>query len=162
MDTALLNVVLRLLGTCLLIVAGTGAGVFACQRKRKVWYQLYTWNRLFFYFQQLLSYQSLTGEEMLMYAREYPEFEGLPLENCGSLEELPLPETLTISCRKEIHSALLQLAMAPRMVACQTLEHIAELFREAAFQKDKEVQAVEKLWPKLGFCAGVLAAILLW
>lgn len=162
MDTTLLNVLLRLLGTCLLVTAGTGAGIFACQRKRKEARQLYIWYRLFFYFRQLLSYQSLTGEEMLMYAKEYPEFEGLQLENCGSLEELPLPEALAASCCKEIHSALLQLAMAPRTVACQTLAHIAQLFHEAAAKKDKEVQAVGKLWPRLGFCAGILAAILLW
>lgn len=162
MDTAQLKVLFRLLGTCFLMAAGTGAGILACQHKRKGWHQLYTWYRLFFYFQQLLGYQSLTGEEMMMYAREYPEFEELQLENCASLEELPLPEMLTAACRKEIRSALFQLAMAPRTVARQTLAHIAELFREAAAQKDREVQAVDKLWPRLGFCAGVLAAILLW
>lgn len=162
MDIAPLTVLLRLLGTGVLMAVGTVGGIQACRQKKQVQHQLYTWYRFFCYLQQILGYYALTGDEMLACAKDYPEFFALGLEHCSTLEQLPLPEVLTAARRREVYSALRQLAMQPRTVACQTLQYVAELFRDAAAEKGDEIQTAEKLWPKLGFCAGTLTAILLW
>lgn len=162
MGTAPLTVLFRLLGTGILIAVGTSGGVQACREKKRAQRELYTWYRLFSYLQQMLGYHALTGDEMLACAKDYPEFLALGLENCSMLEQLPLPEMLAAARRREVYSALCQLAIQPRAVACQTLQYVAELFRDAAAEKGDEVQTAEKLWPKLGFCAGALTAILLW
>ncbi|WP_187118500.1 hypothetical protein [Subdoligranulum variabile] len=162
MDIALLKVLLRFMGTIVLMVAGGGSGVAACAKKKEERQEIYMLSRLFAYMEQLLSYQALTGEELLQHAKIYPQFLRLGIQSCTRLERLPLPETLSLPLCEEIQADLRKLSLAPRETACKTLQHMAALCREAAQQKEKEVQVAEKLWPRLGLCLGALTAILLW
>lgn len=162
MDTALLKVSLHFLGTILLMAAGGGGGIAVCAKKKAERQEIYRLSRLFAYMEQLLSYQALTGEELLQHAKVYPQFLQLGIQSCTRLDRLPLPQTLSTSLREEIQSDLRKLSMAPRETACKTLRHMAALCREAAQQRGKDVQVAEKLWPRLGLCLGALTAILLW
>lgn len=162
MDTSLLSFLLRLLGTSFLVAAGGGGGVMACTKKKTEQHEIYMFSRLFTYMQQYLTYQALTGEELLRHAKAYPQFLRLGLQSCTRLERLPLPKALSSALREEIRSDLCRLSMSPRETACKTLQHLASLCQEAALQKEKEVRMAEKLWPRLGICLGALAAILLW
>lgn len=145
-----------------MIAAGGGGGWAVYEHQKNSWQQLHTLSRLFRYLQELLSYQALSGEELLERAGNYPEFVKMGVRSCRVLENLPLPETLPEAAREELQSALRQLSMAPRANACGILERAASLCEEAAGQKRKEAQAAKNLWPQLGFCLGALTAILLW
>lgn len=159
-DTSM-NLVFRMLGGILLVLAGGGGGFAVYAHQYAAWRTLHTLEALFRYLQGLLSYQALTGEEMLRRAALYPEFALLFGEKCTLLDELPLPNSVPAEIRMEIRSGLAQLAMEPRQNACRTLQRLAELSADTASQRKKEVQMARRMWPRLGACMGLLAAILL-
>ena len=157
-----MTVVLRLLGGVLLVAAGTGGGVAVYARKQRQWRQLHTFARLLDYLRELLAYQALNGRELLARAARYPAFARLGVTGGGTLAALPMPECLPAAVQLEIRQGLEQLALAPRASACATLRRLEALCEEAAAQKQEEARAARRLWPRLGACAGMLAAILLW
>lgn len=157
-----MSLFLHMVGTIFLIAAGGGGGWAVYEHQKNVWQQLHTLSRLFRYLQELLSYQALSGEELLERAGNYPEFAQMGARSCRLLENLPLPAALSKAVREELRSSLRQLSMAPRANACGILERAASLCEEAAGQKREEAQSAKNLWPRLGGCLGALAAILLW
>ena len=161
MGKSVMNAALRVAGAILLIVACGGAGLAVSAHQMVCWRQLHTLARLFQYLQGLLSYQALTAKELLQRAAYYPEFAKLFKTECNSLDQLSLPASLSKELHTEILSGLRQLAWEPRQNACSTLERLASLCEEAAALKHEEARAAQNLWPRLGFCAGILAVILL-
>ncbi len=157
-----MSLVLHVLGTVFLMAAGGGGGWAVYKHQMNGWQQLHTLSRLFRYLQELLSYQALSGEELLEQAGRYPEFAQMGIRSCRMLENLPLPATIPKAAREELRSSLRQLSMSPRVNACGILERAASLCEESAGQKRKEAQAAKNLWPRLGCCLGALTAILLW
>lgn len=152
----------RMLGAFLLVLAGTGGGLAVYSHQAACGLQLHTFARLLGYLQGTLSYQALTGEELLQRAALYPEFAKLGLSNCCTLEDLPLPSAVSDSLKMEIRSGLEQLALEPRASACTTLQRLAALTEEEAQRKQNLARQARSLYPRLGACAGVLTAILLW
>ena len=62
----------------------------------------------------------------------------------------------------ELHASLAALGRSDRAAACAELRRMADLCcREADRQADRAARAMA-LWPRLGGCAGLLLAILLW
>lgn len=157
-----MSLLLRLLGGCLVLLAGYGAGYGVLLHHRARWGQLHTFGRLLGYWRGLLQYQALTGPELLCRARNYPEFAGLGLAGCTGLAGLPLPAALPPPQQAELRDGLCQMALQPRLEACATLERLAALCEEGARQARREADAARTLWPRLGLCAGVLIVILLW
>lgn len=152
----------RIIGAILLVLTGAGGGFALYSHQAACWRQLHTFSRLLSYLQGTLSYQALTGAELLQRAARYPEFAQLGLGNCRTLEELSLPGALSDSLRLEIRSGLAQLALEPRTNACATLQRLADLTEEEAQNKRENARAACHLYPRLGACAGILTAILLW
>ncbi len=153
---------IRVLGGLLLVAAGTGGGIAVYSRKYHQWRQLHTFARLLAYLRELLAYQPLNGGELLARAARYPAFARLGVGECGTLAALPLPGSLPPGTRQELQQGLEQLAFEPRSNACATLKRLETLCEDAAVSKREESQAARRLWPRLGACAGMLAAILLW
>lgn len=157
-----MSILPRVTGAVLLILAGAGGGFAFCSHQTACWRQLHTFGRLLSYLQGTLSYQALTGAELLQRAAYYPEFAQLGLTKCRALEELPLPGALSESLKQEIHSGLAQLALEPRTNACATLQRLAALTEEEAQNRKEIARSARRLYPRLGACAGILTAILLW
>ena len=162
MGGAAMSLVLRLLGAVLLVAAGAGGGLAVYKRSYARWRQLHTFARLLSYLQGALSYQALTGDELLQRAAYYPEFAQLGLTKCRTLEELPFPGALSESLKQEIRSGLAQLALESRTNACATLQRLADLTEEEAQNRKEIARSARRLYPRLGACAGILTAILLW
>lgn len=152
----------RILGAFLLILAGAGGGLAFYSHEAACGQQLHTFARLLDYLRGTLSYQALTGAELLQRAAFYPEFAKLGLANCCTLEDLPLPRAVSDSLKMEILSGLAQLALEPRASACATLQRLADLTEEEAQRKQNQARQAHSLYPRLGACAGILTAILLW
>lgn len=152
----------RILGALLLVLAGTGGGLAVYTHQAACGQQLHTFARLLGYLEGTLSYQALTGAELLQRAALYPEFAKLGLANCCTLEELPIPRAVSDSLKMEIRSGLEQLALEPRASACTTLQRLAALTEEEAQRKQSQARQAHTLYPRLGACAGILTAILLW
>ena len=157
-----MNELLRVLGGLLLVAAGGGGGAALYGRKHRQWRQLHTWARLLGYLRELLACQPLNGRELLARAARYPAFARLGVEGCATLAALPLPDAFPPELRQELRQGLEQLALEPRSSACATLQRLERLCEQAAARKWEETQAARRLWPRLGACVGMLAAILLW
>lgn len=153
---------LRLMGALLLILAGAGGGMAVYRHKYSCWRQLHTFSRFLQYLEETLTYQALTGTQLLRRAERYPEFAQIGLTRCRELTDVPLPASMPVPLRQELQSSLEQLAFEPRESACSTLQRMALLCESAAAEKQSEAIAARKLWPRLGACFGFFAAILLW
>lgn len=154
--------VLRFVGALLLILAGAGSGMAVYSHKYSCWRQLYTFSRFLQYLEETLTYQALTGTQLLRRAERYPEFAQIGLARCRELTDVPLPASMPEPLRQEVRSNLEQLAFESRTSACSTLQRMARLCEDAATEKQSEASGALKLWPRLGACLGVFAAILLW
>ena len=100
---------------------------------------------------------------LLHAAAENPAFAALalPADSDCTLSALPLPN-LPKALAGELHASLAALGRSDRAAACAELRRMADLCRrEADRQADRAARAIA-LWPRLGGCAGLLLAILLW
>lgn len=152
----------KIAGSILLVLACSGAGFSAYICRLRSGKRLNTLAHLFSYWEGLLSYQALAGEELIRRAERYEEFSELKLGRYSRLEELPLGDMKSRELQTEILSGLKQMAGEPRALACTTLHRMAVLCETAAEQRRQEAVRVKSLWPRLGGCAGALIAILLW
>ena len=151
----------RLVGTLLLACAGAGLGVCGAMRWQKTEQQTRLFARLWTYLEELLTCRALTGPMLLRAAAENPAFAALALPQDGTLTALPLPG-LPKALAGELRTSLAALAGSDRAAACAELHRMAKLCRrEADRQADRTARAMA-LWPRLGGCAGLLLAILLW
>ena len=131
----------RLLGTLLLACAGAGLGACGAVRRQAVEKRI----------------------RLLHAAAENPAFAALalPADSDCTLSALPLPN-LPKALAGELHASLAALGHSDRAAACAELRRMADLCRrEADRQADRAARAMA-LWPRLGGCAGLLLAILLW
>lgn len=152
---------LRLLGAFLLAATGWGAGWGAAQAARRQWRELHTFVRLLEHLRDDLICRALPGDELLASASLYPEFSPLALGTCRSLAALPLPDALDTARQMEIRAGLQGICLAPREQAAAALERLAKLCREAEEEKHTAAGTARALYPRLGLCLGVMAAILL-
>ena len=153
----------RLAGTLLLACAGAGLGVCGAMQRQAVETRIRLLSRLWTYLEELLTCRALTGPMLLRAAAENPAFAALELPPDGdcTLSNLPLPD-LPKALAGELHASLASLGSSDRAAACAELHRMADLCRrEADRQADRAARAMA-LWPRLGGCAGLLLAILLW
>lgn len=155
-----MNLWLRLLGAALLVLTGCGCGAAAYGRRRDAWRQLHTFAKLLWHLQTSLEYKALPAHRLLRTAALYPEFATLGLENCQSFAELPLPPAMSRAVKREIAAELAGLGMAPRHTVCTALRRLYEQSEKDAIQAEQQAAAALQLYPRLGACAGLLAAIL--
>lgn len=151
----------RLVGTLLLACTGAGLGVCGAMRRQAVEKRIRLLSRLWTYLEELLTCRALTGPMLLRAAAENPAFTALDFPADCTLSSLPLPD-LPKALAGELHASLAALSHSDRTAACAELRRMAELCRrEADRQADRAARAMA-LWPRLGGCAGLLLAILLW
>ncbi len=151
----------RLMGTLLLACAGAGLGICGAMRRQAVEKRVRLLSRLWTYLEELLTCRALTGPMLLRAAAENPAFAALELPTDCTLTALPLPN-LPQALAGELRTSLAALGGSDRTAACAELRRMADLCRrEADRQADRAARAMA-LWPRLGGCAGLLLAILLW
>lgn len=153
----------RLAGTLLLACAGAGLGLCGAVRRQAMEKRIRLLARLWTYLQELLASRALTGPMLLRAAAENPAFAALALPADGSctLVNLPLP-VLPRPLAGELCASLTLLGGIDRVAACAELRRMAELCRRAADRQADRAARAMALWPRLGGCAGLLLAILLW
>ena len=153
---------LRLLGTLLLLLAGMGGGFAAAARAENSRRQLHSFARLLTYLAELLDAQALTGPELLRRAAQDPAFAVFCPAPVESLSALTPPACMPDALRQEVQSSLSAAEEAPRLTACAALRRLAALCEAEADELAARAHDARRLWPRLGGCLGVLAAILLW
>lgn len=153
---------LRLTGALLLSCAGAGIGLSAAACWADRLREVHTFARLLDYLAALLETQALTGQELLHRAARSPDFAVFCPVEALALAELRPPGALPAALREELASALTAAAESPRPHACAALRRLAALCEQDYHQRADACRAARRLWPKLGGCLGLLAAILAW
>lgn len=150
---------LRTAGMALLALTGFCGGWLAYCRKNRCWQQTRTFARLLEYLQESVRYHSIPCEDLLLLAAAKPEFAALDLSGCHDFAQLNVPPALRNSCGPELCEGLASLATAPHESVCTALSHMALLCRQAAQKSGEEAVQARRLYPRLGACLGVMAAI---
>ena len=78
------------------------------------------------------------------------------------LSALRPPDCLPDALCREIAETLAAAEESPRLTACAALRRLAALCEAEADELAARAHDARRLWPRLGGCLGVLAAILLW
>ena len=146
--------------TLLLCAAGGGLGLAAAQKQERRWGQVHTFARLLSYIGQTLQYLPLPAADLLERAAAYPEFAALGAAACTQLSDLAPPTALPAPKRDEMQSLLRAAGESDRAGACEMLAAAAALCEDAAAERLPALRQARCLWPKLGVCAGLLAAVL--
>lgn len=115
------TLLLRLLGTLLLLLAGMGGGFAAAARAENSRRQLHSFARLLTYLAELLDAQALTGPELLRRAAQDPAFAVFCPALGESLSALAPPACMPDALRQEVQSSLSAAEEAPRLTACAAL-----------------------------------------
>ena len=160
MENAVLSAALRRVSTLLLCAAGGGRGLAAAQKQERRWGQVHTFARLLSYIGQTLQYLPLPAADLLERAAAYPEFAALGAAACTQLSDLAPPAALPAPKRDEVQSLLRAAGESDRAGACEMLAAAAALCEDAAAERLPALRQARCLWPKLGVCAGLLAAVL--
>ena len=154
-----MTVFLRTAGALLLILAGAGGGFAAAARIGTQQRQCHAFARLLAYLAELLEAQALAGPELLARAARCPTFSACCPAGTAELSALRPPDCLPDALCREIAETL---AAAPRRTAGAALRRLAALCEAEADELAARAHDARRLWPRLGGCLGVLAAILLW
>ena len=157
-----MTLLLRLLGTLLLLLAGMGGGFAAAARAENSRRQLHSFARLLTYLAELLDAQVLTGPELLRRAAQDPAFAAFCPAPGESLSALTPPACMPDALRQEVQSSLSTAEEAPRLTACAALHRLASRCEAQSAEAAEHCRTARRLWPRLGGCLGAMAAILLW
>ena len=112
-----MTLLLRLLGTLLLLLAGMGGGFAAAARAENSRRQLHSFACLLTYLAELLDAQALTGPELLRRAAQDPAFAVFCPAPGESLSALTPPACIPDALRQEVQSSLSAAEEAPRCTA---------------------------------------------
>lgn len=149
----------KVLGCLLLAAAGTGAGVSRVLRQRRDCRELEAFCRLLAYLLAAIQSHALPGDELLQSAARWPDFRQLHLDGCAALREIPLPRGIPDALRRELCEGLRQAELLPREAVCRELARLLALCRSAGVKAAQRLLQDQKLYPRLGFCAGALLAL---
>lgn len=155
-------VALRIVGTLMLALAGFGTGWLAAAGIREQREQLYRFRSFLQWLLTEIQYRSQPAAALLAQACQNNEYRILGFPSiCSRFDELPVPQGYTPALRAEIRDMLSELSVAPRAVGCTGLRRVLDLCRnEETHMQERETLAC-RLYPRLGGCLGLLAAILL-
>ena len=102
------------------------------------------------------------GPELLARAARCPAFSACCPAGTAELSALRPPDCLPDALCREIAETLAAAEESPRLTACAALRRLAALCEAEADKLAARAHDARQLWPRLGGCLGVLAAILLW
>lgn len=152
---------LCLIGGGLLTACGTAGGFVLATMDQNKWRTAHAFIRLLEYTRDTIRYRGCPAEEVLSAAASYPEFTCLGLAQCHRFAEVPVPGVFEPTERQELQTDFTALESCGRESACQTLEGMLWLCRPREETLHAGACLSMRLYPRLGGCIGILAAILL-
>lgn len=153
--------VVRLLGALLLVGACTGAGTAVWRARRRACASTHAFCALLEYLLAGIRYQACPCAELLRRAAQDARFAPLRLESCRTFAALPVPGALGDALQGEARETLAALGGVPRERACALLGRLIGQCRAREASLARRADEAGRLYPRLGFCAGVLAAVVL-
>lgn len=152
---------LKFLGGGLLVLCGGGLGWTAACRKRDNMYRITSFERFLSYILESIRFRNLPGPIVLEMAARHPEFAPFCPVNKVSFSQIRPPDCLISNLENELKEGFCLLETAPRQNACDTLMHLGELCHRSGLQAQDAAAQALRLYPRMGACLGLLAAIVL-
>lgn len=152
---------LKFLGGGLLVLCGGGLGWTAAWHKKDKACRIMAFERFLSYILESIRFRGLPGPMVLEMAARHQDFAPFcPVVN-ASFSQIRPPDCLTASLENELKEGLCLLETAPRETACDTLMHLSELCHRTGMQAQNAAGQAMRLYPRMGACLGLLAAIVL-
>lgn len=156
----MIALVLHLTGALVLTAVGFGGGALMYLQKRTAWRQAHDFVRLLDYLLLAVRYRAIPCEDLLAMAAQNPAFTSLGLDGCRAFLEIPIPPPFVQALGRELQEGFADLENAPQSQACDTLTRMITLCRSTEQEKRNTATQARALYPKLGACLGLMAAIL--
>ena len=152
---------LYLFGAVLLAAAGAGGGTCLALRARRRWQDAHAFGRLLDYLHGAIRYRTLTAAKCCRKPPPTPNLPALAWRTATAWAGWSRPTPLSRRCGRNF-APTWKPWKAPRGdTACEMLCRMADLCRQAETGLRRQADAALRLYPRLGGCAGALAAILL-
>lgn len=155
------NLFLKFLGGGLLILCGGGIGWTSACRKREIARKISDFERFLQYVLESIQFRSLPGAVVLHMASQRTDFAAFCAGPVSTFSQVRPPDCLDQDLTRELRDGLRTLETAPHQNACDTLAHMNEMCRHAGQQAQDAADRALRLYPRMGACLGMLAAIVL-
>lgn len=152
---------LKFLGGSLLVLCGGGIGWTSACRKRENACRIETFMRFLQYVQEAVRFRCLPSTVVLSMAAHRAEFAAFCPEKTVTFSQIRPPDCLDDLVGNEVREGLNTLESASRKNACDILEHLSGLCCHAGEQAQDTAMQALRLYPRMGACLGLLAAIVL-
>lgn len=156
-----MSAALRLAGMLLLTGTGTGGGWALYQRRYEAWRQVHVFAELIDHIAAAIRYQAWPCAQILAGAARDVRFAGLGLEGCTAFSQLPVPPALGGALAAQARQTLCGLGAVPHERACATLAALLAGCRRCEAQAWQQAREARRLYPRLGFFAGLATALIL-
>lgn len=152
---------LKFLGGGLLVLCGGGIGWTSACQKREAARRIAAFDRFLQYILEAVRFRRLPGAVVLAMAAQHGDFAPFCPETANAFSQIRPPDCLESELGNELREGLCTLESATQQNACGTLEHLSELCRRAGIQAQEAAGRAQRLYPRMGACLGLLAAIVL-
>lgn len=152
---------LKFLGGCLLVVCGGGLGWTSACRIRASERQMSAFIRFLQYLKESIHFRNLPGPVLLAMASRHPEFRPFCPVQPATFSGICPPRCLRSALGTELQEGLELLEHAPGQNACDTLEYLTGLCRQECARAQDSAYKAMRLYPRMGACLGLMAAIVL-
>lgn len=152
---------LKFLGGSLLVLCGGGIGWTSACRKKEEAHRIETFVRFLQYVQEAVRYRCLPGTVVLTMAAQHREFAEFCPDVLPAYSKIKPPACLEEHFGRELREGLQTLETTSRQSACEILDHLCEVCRYAGKQARDSAGQAQRLYPRVGACMGLLAAIVL-
>lgn len=152
---------LRFLGAVMLAGACTGGGFALAGQRRAAWQRVHTFCALLEYLDGGIRYQGLPGSQLLAGAADDARFETFDLAGCADLAAVPVPAALGAPLTVQARQTLAILCSAPLAQVCAALDRLLAQCRARERELGSAAGDALRLYPRLGFCLGLVLVLLL-
>lgn len=152
---------LKFLGGCLLVCCGGGLGWTSACRIRATERQISAFIRFLQYLKESIQFRNLPGPVLLTMAARHPEFRSFCPEPPATFSGIRPPGCLRAALETELREGLELLEHAPAQNACDTLEYLTGLCRRECTRAQDSAYKAMRLYPRMGACLGLMAAVVL-
>lgn len=152
---------LKFIGGSLLVLCGGGIGWTSACHKKEAARRIEAFVRFLQYVQEAVRFRCLPGMIVLEMAAKHKDFTEFCPGGTMTFSQIVFPDCLEENVGNELREGLNTLETASRQSACDVLDHMCDLCRGAGKQAQEAAQQAQRLYPRMGACLGLLAAIVL-
>ena len=156
-----MSAALKLMGACMLVLAGYAAGRQQAEKKRRKVQALEQLGRLMAYIQDEITYRAAPLADILAALPQNGGWQALRLEDCANLRELACPPYLEQAQWAVLGRFFRQLGQTTGQESARQYAYYQKKCAGFLGEAQQEYRQAKQLYTKMGLCCGSLLALLL-